>query len=604
MSKPPYCQPAPSPIRAATSSRILPKLCGADSELGNFITGLPSGLTGRDGTGFQASRALLREIDGVSSRSWYYDTQGGSSVTIVTGGMPRTVQVTAGAEADELGSDSQDYGRKYLFNGACAYVDMNHFEVVIPEVLSAWDHVAYTHALYRIAWAAAEAANRRQPAGQKIHVLANNSDGQGSSWGSHLSFLIHRKTWENVLYRRLLHQGFLAAYQVSSIIFTGQGKVGSENGTPEVDYQLSQRADFFEMLCGPQTTYRRPIINSRDEPLCGTWQAKAHDASTDELARLHVIFYDHNLCHVAGLLKVGVMQIILAMLDAGIASADLLLEDPVETVVQWSHDPLLQSKARLFSGGEATAVELQLRFFEEAQKFVATGACAAAVPRAGEILQLWWATLDRLKAGDLAALAPRLDWVLKLSILHQAQRQRPNLNWSSPGIKHLDFLYASLDPADGLFHAYENRGLVERLVSEQEIARCVHEPPADTRAWTRAALLLRAQPDEVDEVDWDFVRFKLAEKTRRTVSRYLTVNLPNPLEWTRDQVTPRLAGAHSLMDALTALSAVETHPPARASGWIKAGADYRPSPYLPALSPSTPSRPIEGDPENKQQIPP
>jgi proteasome accessory factor A len=193
--------------------------------------------------------------------------------------------------------------------------------------------------------------------------------------------------------------------------------------------------------------------------------------------------------------------------------------------------------------------------------------------------------------------------VLKLSILHQAQRQRPNLNWSSPGIKHLDFLYASLDPADGLFHAYENRGLVERLVSEQEIARCVHEPPADTRAWTRAALLLRAQPDEVDEVDWDFVRFKLAGKTRRTVSRYLTVNLPNPLEWTRDQVTPRLAGAHSLMDALTALSAVETHPPARASDWTKGG-DYRPSPYLPALSPSTPFRPIEGDPANKQQISP
>ena len=575
---------------AAASCLVLPKLCGADSEIGNFIIGVVA----RNGTGYRASRALLREIDGVSGRSWFDDAGGGSTITDGPGGTPDPARLTDDADADGLGSYSQDYGRKFLFNGGCAYVDLNHLELCIPEVRSAWDHLAYTHALYRIAWAAAEAANRRQPAGQKIHVMANNSDGQGNSYGSHLNFLIHRQAWENILYRRLLHQGFLAAYQVSSIIFAGQGKVGSENGAPEVHYQLSQRADFFEMLCGPQTTYRRPIINSRDEALCGSWLAKMHDACTDDLARLHVIFYDHNLCHVAGVLKVGVMQIILAMIEAGVVNVELLLEDPIETVVRWSHDPLLQSRARLFTGAEATAVELQMRFFEEAKRFVATGACDAAVPRADEILRLWGDTLDRLKTGDWAALAPRLDWVRKLSILHQALRQRPDLDWSSPGIKHLDHLYASLDPADGLFHAYEKRGLIERLVPGQQVARCVHEPPADTRAWTRAALLLKAQPEEVDEVDWDFVRFQLAGKTRGAVCRYFTVDLSNPLEWTRDHVTPRLAAARSLMDTLTALSAVENHSPGLTAGWTEAGRDSWSSVDLPALSPSTPSRPTEG----------
>jgi proteasome accessory factor A len=505
------------------------------------------------------------------------------------------LQLPASGDAQDSESDSQDFGRKFLFNGGCVYIDLNHLELCSPEVRSAWDHLAYTHALYRIAWAAAEGANQRQPAGHKIYVMANNSDGQDNSYGSHLNFLVHRDALENILYRRLLVQGYLAAYQVSSIIFTGQGKVGSENGTPAVDYQLSQRADFFEMLCGLQTTYRRPIINSRDEPLCGSWKAKIDDPSADDLTRLHVIFYDHNLCHVAGLLKVGVMQIILAMIEAGLARADLLLEDPVGTVVQWSHDPLLQSRAQLFSGDETTALELQLRFFEEAGKFVASGACDEAVPGAREILRLWGDTLDRLKAGDLAALAPRLDWVRKLTILNQALRQRPDLSWSSPGVKHLDQLYASLDPVHGLFNAYEKRGLVDRLVSEEQILRCMHEPPADTRAWTRSALLLKAEPDEIDEVDWDFVRFKLAGKTRWDARRIFTVNLCSPLEWTSEQVKPRLAGAHSLMDTLTALSAVESQPAAVATGWGKADGDYRSYSNLPAPSAPMPYCPTNGD---------
>jgi len=553
---------APTPADAFAG--ILPKLCGADVELGNFITGLSE----RDGTGFRASRALLREMGGVLSCAWNTGVVATSAGAHWYDSLPAVVPACDGEEDVESAGSSQDWGRRYLFNGGCAYVDLNHLELCLPEVLSAYDHLAYTHALYRMAWQAAEAANRRRPAGQKIHVLANNSDGQGNSYGSHLNFLIHRQAWENILYRRLLHQGYLAAYQVSSIVFTGQGKVGAENGAPAVGYQLSQRADFFEMLCGPQTTYLRPIVNSRAEPLCGSWRRGRRDEDTADLARLHVIFYDHNLCHVAGVLKVGVMQIILAMLEAGAAHADLLLEDPIATAVQWSHDPLLRARAPLFSGGETTAVELQLRFFAAAQRFVATGACAAAIPRAEEILRLWGDTLDRLRAGDLAALAPRLDWVRKLSMLQQVLRTHPDLDWQSPGLKHLDQLYASLDPADGLFHAYERNGLVDRLVTEEQIARCVHEPPADTRAWTRAALLLKAQPDEVEEVDWDFVRFRLAGG-RNGQARLFTVNLSNPLDWTRDRVAPLLAGANSMADTMTALAAEESAPPVATTGWYQ-----------------------------------
>ena len=213
----------------------------------------------------------------------------------------------------------------------------------------------------------------------------------------------------------------------------------------------------------------------------------AASASPDSAnkARLHVIFYDQTLCHTASLLKVGVMQIILAMIEAGSVRTSLALDDPVEAVWQWSHDPTLQRHARLASGRKLTAVELQLLFWEEAQRFVAGGGCAGIVPEAQQILELWGDTLRKLRARDYPALARRLDWVLKLQILQRARQQRPDLDWSSPEIKHLDFMYASLDE-DGLYWVLRKSGLVDTLVTDEEIERFRTEPPENTRAWTRA----------------------------------------------------------------------------------------------------------------------
>ena len=48
------------------------------------------------------------------------------------------------------------------------------------------------------------------------------------------------------------------------------------------------------------TSYRRPIVNSRDESLCGRNQG-----GMMECARLDGIFFDNTLAHVASLLKDG-----------------------------------------------------------------------------------------------------------------------------------------------------------------------------------------------------------------------------------------------------------------------------------------------------------
>ena len=525
------------------SFEMLPKLCGADVELGNFILGLYR----PRGTGSEASRAVLREIDGVPSRSHYsYYSYGYGNWCggTGTGGWGQSY-------------DAQDWGRKFLStNGGCVYIDLNHLELAIPEVLSAFEHVAAWHAMLRIARHAWKIANEKLPDGQGIRLLVNNSDGRSHSYGSHLNFLITRRAWNNIFNRKLHYQLFLASYQVSSIVYTGQGKVGSENGAPEAEFQLSQRADFLETLTGEQTTSNRPVVNARDESLCGKTRANG-DA---EMARLHCIFFDAGLCHVASLLKVGVTQIILAMIEAQQVDSRLLLDDPIDAVQRWSRDPGLRAKAPIVSGAEMTAVELQLLMLEQARRFHDAGGCNGIVPRADEILQLWEDTLLKLQevsrdAGSLDTIAPRLDWALKLRSLERVMKRHPELTWSSATIRHLDQIYGSLDPEEGIYWRFEAGGGLKQVVSEADIEYFVHNPPQGTRAWTRALLLGMAGPDGVSAVDWDSITFRVdGPGYSRT---YPKLDLANPLAFTKAEMERLFRSGTSLSEILEALGARE-----------------------------------------------
>ena len=96
----------------------------------------------------------------------------------------------------------------------------------------------------------------------------------------------------------------------------GAGRVGIGQDSHGVGYQISQRSDFFEVEVGLETTLKRPIINTRDEP----------HASADRYRRLHVIIGDANLCEVANLLKVGTTSLVLGMIEDRALTEDLAVE--------------------------------------------------------------------------------------------------------------------------------------------------------------------------------------------------------------------------------------------------------------------------------------
>lgn len=559
----------------------LPTLNGADTELGNFIRGLER----PGGTGYEASRALLREIEGFPKRENSYHLSAGgyqpakaaskiisSARSAVTKAcLPPLKAPTAHSYVPIFdspkysypsygyGYDPQDWGRKFIGNGGCVYIDMDHAELCIPEVRSALEHVAYFHAMLRVAREAQQKANEKLPAGQSIEVLVNNSDGHGNSQGAHVNFLISRKTFNNIFYRKPHYMQFLASYLASSIIFTGAGKVGSENDCPPVNYQLSQRADFMETLVALQTTYHRPILNSRDESLCGSRWGNGSHSPEDEMARLHVIFFDSNLCQVACFLKVGVTQIVLAMLEQEWISPNLLLDDPLEALLSWSHDPTLTVKNRLVIDSRYTAAELQLAIFNLACRFVATGGAEGIVPQVHEIMDLWGNTLECLSRGEVEALAPRLDWVLKLHILRSAMSKN-KLSWDSPKIKYLDHIYSSLNPDEGLYLAFEKSGAVQRLVPESEIVRAMYQPPEDTRAWLRSEILRRAEPADIEDVDWDSIRLRIKNNGRSLWLPYSshTLEMNNPLGSSRKELEAVFAESSSFSESLQKLGIKKT----------------------------------------------
>src|SRR6266700_5870153 len=220
-----------------------------------------------------------------------------------------------------------------LTNGARYYVDHAHPEYSTPECADALELVCADKAGERILARSMQAARRLLGSGQEIVVYKNNTDGKGNSYGTHENYLVDRAVPFATLVRHLL------PWFVTRQVFTGAGKVGGENGTGHVGYQLSQRADFFEEEVGLETTLKRPIVNTRDEP----------HADPQKYRRLHVIVGDANLRELATFLKLGTTSLVLKMIEDDFLP-ELTLANPVASLHEISRDITCSVEVNLADG--------------------------------------------------------------------------------------------------------------------------------------------------------------------------------------------------------------------------------------------------------------
>jgi proteasome accessory factor A len=363
-----------------------------------------------------------------------------------------------------------------------------------------------------------------------VNLYKNNTDGKGSSYGTHENYLMSRATPFADIVRHLV------PFFVSRQVFTGAGRVGIGTDSELPGYQLTQRADFFEVEVGLETTLKRPIVNTRDEP----------HASADKYRRLHVIIGDANLCEVASLLKLGTTSLVLAMIEAKAVTRDLAVERPVATLRAVSHDPSLKTLVTLRDGTRLTAVQLQWAFFEQANEFLEAHVGADVDDDTTEVLTRWESVLTRLE-NDPMSCSRELDWVAKLALL-QGFRDREGLDWDAPRLGLIDLQYSDVRPHKGLYHRLVARDRVERLIDDAAVVAAVDEPPDDTRAYFRGRCLAKYGRD-VAAASWDSVIFDLPGQD--SLQR---VPMLEPLRGNREAVGHLIDASETAADLMAAMA--------------------------------------------------
>jgi Pup amidohydrolase len=382
-----------------------------------------------------------------------------------------------------------------LPNGSRYYVDHAHPEYSSPECSNARDVVIWDKAGERILEDSIEAARSIVPDGESVFIYKNNSDGKGNSYGCHENYLVDRQTPFPQLVKHLM------PFFVTRQVYTGAGKVGTENGSDQVDYQISQRADFFEVEVGLETTFKRPIINTRDEP----------HADPERYRRLHVIVGDANLAELSTYLKVGTTSIVLKMIEDDFISDDLSLAEPVKAMRLVSHDPTCKQTLELADGRTLTAIELQWEYLRLAKKYAQD---VESDPVTDDVLERWEWTLEGLESDPLS-LADKLDWVAKLKML-EAYRDRDDLEWSHSKLKMIDLQYHDVRRPKSLYQKLVDNDSMQRIVTDEEIAYAVDHPPTDTRAYFRGECLRRFS-EVIVAASWDSLIFDVGDEPLRKV---------------------------------------------------------------------------------------
>ncbi|NPC96389.1 depupylase/deamidase Dop [Nocardioides sp. zg-DK7169] len=393
------------------------------------------------------------------------------------------------ADASQLTDEDLGLANVILTNGARLYVDHAHPEYSSPEVTTPLDAVRWEKAGEQIMLDAQRRAGQI-PGSAPIALYKNNTDNKGASYGAHENFLMRRATPFGDIVRHL------TPFFVSRQVVCGAGRVGIGQDGREHGFQVSQRADFFEVEVGLETTLKRPIINTRDEP----------HADPEKYRRLHVIIGDANLSEISTYLKVGTTSLVLAMIEDGFITRDLSVDGPVRALRAISHDPTLRQTLRLKDGRTLTGVQLQMEYLDLAKKYVEDRFGADADAQTVDVLARWESVLDRLER-DPMLCATELDWVAKLKLLEQ-YRQRDGLDWDSAKLQLIDVQYSDIRPEKGLYHRLVAGGRIQRLLDDTQIEAAMHEPPADTRAYFRGRCLEK-YAEHVAAASWDSVIFDL-----------------------------------------------------------------------------------------------
>ena len=385
-----------------------------------------------------------------------------------------------------------------LSNGARLYNDHNHPEYCTEATPDLFELVAQDRAGELIAFACEVARNAALAyevgPETRVRLLKNNTDYHGRSYGMHENYLCARATPLDDLVRGM------TPHLVTRQLFAGAGKLGFETpGKPIAPgFQLSQRGDFFEERVGINTTAKRPIFNTRDEP---------HSRSTS-YRRLHCIAGDANRSEWATAMKVGTTALVLDLIEVHRWVPQFELADPVSAIRLFSRDPRASLAVPTTTGSKVTITDVQVSVYE---------ACARAFAhRDAEtdwVLEQWQLAIAAAATRDRDGqpgvfLRSRADWAIKWATFSAVAGGANVESWGDAKLRRLDMAYHVIDPKASVFDALRRQGRVASVVDPDRVSRARQSPPPATRGAIRGALLARFGL-QVRKMEWDSVTFSL-----------------------------------------------------------------------------------------------
>jgi len=433
------------------------------------------------------------------------------------------------ADASQLTDEDLGLANVILTNGARLYVDHAHPEYSGPECTDPLAAVLWDKAGERVMEEAAAQASAI-PGTASIQLYKNNTDNKGASYGCHENYLMSRATPFAEIVR------YLTPFFVTRQVICGAGRVGRGADGREDGFQISQRADFFEVEVGLETTLKRPIINTRDEP----------HADPEKYRRLHVILGDANMSELSTYLKLGTTALVLSMIEDKFLTSDLSIDGAVAELRAVSHDPTCRHLITLRDGRKLTAIQVQMEYLELARKYTQERFGADVDELTSDVLDRWESALATL-ADDPIRLAGKLDWVTKLQLM-DGYRTRDGIGWNHPRLQLVDLQYSDVRADRGLYNKLVAAGRMERLLDERDVRRAVTNPPEDTRAYFRGRCL-RQYPNAVAAASWDSVIFDIPG--RESLQRVPTLE---PLRGTKAHVGDLLDRCETAAELVTALT--------------------------------------------------
>ncbi|MGC5628066.1 Pup--protein ligase [Georgenia sp. Z1344] len=408
----------------------------------------------------------------------------------------------------------------FLRNGARLYLDVgSHPEYATAECDDVTDVVVNDRAGEAMLASLAERAEGALAAAGTpgtLHLMKNNLDSQGASYGCHENYLVRRRRD----YRATAES--LVTFFVTRQVLTGAGHL-RRRPDGSVRWAFSQRADQTWDAVSAATTRSRPIINTRDEP----------HGDAELYRRMHVIVGDSNVAPTTTLLKVGSAELLIACVEDGLRLDDLELAEPMRAIREISHDIDARVEVELATGRRRTAVDLQSEMLTRVRDHVDRRGWAPLLSEGRlRALDLWERGIAALRAGDLTPVATELDVAAKRALIDRyCARNRVALD--DPRVARLSLAYHDIT-AHGLGQRLLAGGLLAAVGTDEDVETAKEVPPSTTRAALRGRFVGAAEDARRDiAVDW--VHLKLVDGAARSVA------LKDPFAAVDDRVDALLA---------------------------------------------------------------